>query len=126
MENNFVSHAIKLTFPLAVFVSLVLGFCFNFFDASGVLLGAFWGMANVYCLKKSLENLLKTETRNGWLFFIFLQIKFPMLYLIGYFLLKVFSPLYLALGSTLVFVSILMLGIYLAIFDKSSQTKGLA
>ena len=126
MERNFVSQSLKLTFPLAIIAFMAVGLYSDFFDGAGLFLGALWGMANVFFLKKSLESLLKTETRNGLLFFIFLQLKFPLLYVAGYFLLKAFSPLYLVLGSSLVFISIFMLGIYLAISDKGSQTKGLA
>ncbi|HEV8051587.1 MAG TPA: hypothetical protein VGP47_03765 [Parachlamydiaceae bacterium] len=121
MENNFITQVIKITFLLALAAFLITGFYVDFFQASGVFLGAFWGIANIYFIKISLEKWLDAKTRDHLMLFAFLQLKFPLLYLVGYGLLKMFSPLYLILGSSLIFIAVLILGIYKA----TTQTKGL-
>jgi len=125
IENNFISQVLKVTLILAVGATLIVGLYLNNEDALGVLFGSFWGMANIYFLKKSLEELLKAGDRNYLLFYTFMQLKFPLLYLAGYGLLKVLPAMYLVIGSSLPFASIFILGIYRAITEESSQTKGL-
>lgn len=127
MTNNFVSKVVCTTWVLAFLVYLYMGFRGGFFESLGILLGAFWGMANIYFLKKTLEEWLKMGSRDYLKFFTFLQIKFIVLYAVGYALLsvKIFSPLSLLSGSSLIFLAIFLLGIYQAILDKASQKKGL-
>ena len=125
MESNFILQVIKVTFYLTMIVSPVIGYYMNEDNALGVLLGSFWGMANIYFLKKSLKEWLKVGHRNYLLFYTFIQLKFPLLYLAGYGLLKVFPALYLVVGSSLPFAAIFFLGLYRAITEESSQTKGL-
>lgn len=121
MENNFISYVIKVTLLLAIAATMITGLYAGFSEAMGILLGSFWGMANLYFIKISLEKWLVSGTRDHLVLFAFLQLKFPLLYLAGYGLLKVFSPLYLIAGSSLIFLAIFFLGIYKAM----TQTKGL-
>jgi len=127
MESKFISRIFKLTFVLALIAGLIIGFYYSYVEALGVISGAFWAMANVYFLKKVLEEWLKIEKRNYFLFYAFLQLKFPLLYLIGYALIKVklFPILTLVVGGSLMFLAIFFLGIQRAILDKDSQTKGI-
>jgi hypothetical protein len=121
MENNFIGNTLKITLALALATSLITTFYSGIFDAAGLLLGALWGMANLYFIKVSLEKWLAPGARDHLVLFAFLQLKFPLLYLAGYGLLKIFSPLYLILGSSLIFLAVLFLGIY----KMTTQTKGL-
>ncbi len=121
MENNFISRVIKVTLILALAAYLITGIYAGFSLGMAVLLGAFWGMANLYFIKISFEKWLAPGNRDHLMLFAFLQLKFPLLYLAGYGLLKVFSPLYLVMGSSLIFLAILFLGIY----KVMTQTKGL-
>lgn len=121
MENNFVATVIKTTISLTIIASLSIGIYAGFSDGLAVFFGASWGMANLYFIKISLEKWLVPENRDHLMLFAFLQLKFPLLYLAGYGLLKLFSPLYLVVGSSLIFLALFILGIYRAM----NQTKGL-
>ena len=121
MENNFIARIMKVTLVLASATCFITGLYAGTSQGIGVLLGAFWGMANLYFMKISIEKWLVPGNRDHWVLFALLQLKFPLLYLGGYGLLKAFPPLYLILGSSLVFLAIFFLGIY----KMMTQTKGL-
>jgi hypothetical protein len=120
MENKFISHIFKLTFCLALCAFFAMGFYQSFLEAAGILAGAGWSLANVYFLKKFLQEWLTQQPRDNWKAFIFLQIKFPILYLIGYVLLrlKLFPTFTLVIGFSLIFLAILLFGLQKIFLDK--------
>lgn len=114
MEHKFVSHVMILTLILAFCASLAVGFAQHFFNGIAILLGAGWGITNLYFLKKSLQEWLKIPPRNHLKLFMLLQIKFPFLYFIGYELLhlNIVSIFYFLIGFSLIFLSIFLLGLF--------------
>lgn len=68
--------------------------------------GGVWGAINCYALKELIKCVL--VTKNNFLFVIIVLIKFPILYLFGYFLLKqqLWDPWFLAMGLPISFVFI--------------------
>jgi hypothetical protein len=125
MDNKLMNDINKTTALLVVIAYFFFGYYQNFFDAIGILLGAGWGIANIFFLKKTLEEWLLPKDRNNLIFYTLLQIKFPLLYLIGYGLLwmRIFSVLSLLIGFSLVFIAIFLLGL-VNIFDKTKTTSG--
>ncbi len=113
MENKLISSIMMLSVILAFSLFILVGFYTSFFEALGILTGTAWGCINIYFLKKLLEELLKIGSRNGLKFYTMIGIKFPLLYLMGYGILKwnLFPLLTLVLGFSLIFIAIFLIGL---------------
>lgn len=113
MDHKLISNILILSTILAFSAFLAAGFYTNFFDAFGILAGTGWGCLNFFFLKKLLQEWLKIDSRDFLKFYTMIAIKFPLLYLIGYGVLrwKLFPILNLLLGFSLIFIAIFMLGI---------------
>lgn len=108
MENNFIQKAINMTGLLALLVCVAIIYNGEWLKGIGFLLGAIWGCANLYFLKKVLQFLL---IKQGLKLYIGLAIKFPLLYLVGWLSLKFFPPFSLMAGFSLVLIVIFLLGL---------------
>lgn len=111
MENKLIPQVISLTSLIAALTCLAVSFYYGFLNGCGVLLGAGWGIINFYFLKLSLQEWLSLKSRNRLKIFCLLQIKFPLLYFIGYELiaLKIFSILSFLAGFSLIFPAIFLI-----------------
>ncbi len=123
MEDRFLSYIIKLTSFLALAAFFLLGVYQSFFDALGILVGAAWGITNIYFLKKTIQECLKLQSRDNWKLIIFIQLKFPILYLVGYgiFRSKLFSDFALIAGFSLIFIAIFLLGLAKVFLDRTKS-----
>jgi hypothetical protein len=124
MENKFISDVNKLTVILALCAFFVVGWTSSFLDGTGILLCAAWGLLNLYIIKKFLTEWLLLQTRNCPKFYTLLFIKFPLLYGMGYFLLRLdlFSPMIAAVGFSLLLLAIFMLGFFHFFHDQSKAS----
>lgn len=86
------------------------GLIFHFQEGLAIFAGAVWGSLNLFFLKHLIQNLLLRTGKNIKLFML-VCIKWPLLYLAGYALLKIdyLSSLYLLIGFS---ISIGMLFIF--------------
>ncbi len=124
MENNFISRVINVTTALAIIGCVAACLYWGLLSAVGLGLGAAWGCLNLYFLKKLLEEYLKLNSKDALKCYTWIGIKFPLLYVIGYGLLKVFSILSLVCGFSLIFIAIFILGIGKLLSDKCQTNMG--
>jgi F-type H+-transporting ATPase subunit a len=110
MELKFVQNVLKRSIVLAVFCSFVALFNFGASEAFGLVAGTIWGGVNLWLITRLLQSILLPQSRNFLKFFMFFGIKFPLLYLIGYFMLALnFFPAESALlGFSLVLLVTLL------------------
>jgi hypothetical protein len=82
-------------------------------QAVALFAGALFASANLFFLKYFIHNLLLQKEQIGKLMLL-LMIKFPLLYLSGYGLMKIkyFSKLYLLVGFTLQFAVMFILAVF--------------
>ncbi len=76
----------------------------------GILIGCFWGIANLWSLTRILTAVLTPDAINRRNAYIFAAIKFPVLYVLGYLALRsdYFPPISLIAGFSLLFLVVLL------------------
>lgn len=84
MDLSFITRSLKMTAGLAV-----LGFLFatvygGWSWGLGFVLGAFWGVANLYLIKTLIGRVITLDNRDWLSVGVFLLVKFPLLYVLGY------------------------------------------
>lgn len=82
-----IKSIIVTTAALAVVISIPLAFYAGPDSALALTLGALLGIANLFAIKKLLEACLLQEKRDATLIAVTFLIKFPLIYLAGYYLL---------------------------------------
>jgi hypothetical protein len=126
MEHKLISYVILISFVLATITFIITGFYTNFFDALGILVGTIWSSTNLYFLKKLFQELLKIGSQNPLKLYTLIGIKFPLLYLIGYGVLKwkLFPLLNLILGFSVMLIAIFLLGMATLLSSKVQANIG--
>ena len=106
MGIEFIHRTIKTSLILALIILLFVSVYYNFKFALGVLVGCMWGCLNLYFLSSLIVETIKLEKINKRKVLLIVLVKFPLLYLLGYLLLRIkyFSALSLLAGFTLIFV----------------------
>jgi len=126
MELEFINRVIKATLILAVLCLIVVSFYYGFSCGLAIFAGAVWGSVNLFFIKQLVQNWLIVGPRDFLKIYTILGIKFPLLYLAGYGLLKIkyLPPLNLLLGFSLIFGVIFLKGLGRLFLEKSqSQEK---
>ncbi len=105
MGLEFISRIIRMTLILAVLIALFGSVYYNWQESLGILLGAVWGVLNLYFIKGVIVQVVTPKETQKSLAFILVVVKFPVLYVAGYFLLACgyFSPQSLLIGFSLIF-----------------------
>ena len=124
MELEFINRVIKATLILAVLCLIVIGFYYGLPFGLGIFAGAVWGCVNLFFIKQLARNWLIAGPKDYLKIYTILGIKFPILYLAGYGLLRIkyLPPLNLLLGFSLIFLVIFLKGLG-RLFLEKSQTK---
>ncbi len=110
MGLEFITRVVKTS----VIVSLIqLPFVAIYFDyryGLGIVLGCLWGVVNLHFLRSVVVCYTNLSGRSKRQLLLLLLLKFPLLYLVGYLLLKwsLFPVLSLVVGFTLIFAVILL------------------
>lgn len=104
MTLKFINSSLKISLLISLILSLIISAAIGISDGLGMAAGTGWMCLNIIFLKHLIENLLYLNQKNIVKFFLLLGIKFPFLYLLGYWLLssEYVSPLYFLMGFTLV------------------------
>lgn len=106
MGLDFINRVAKASVILALiqlpFVTVYIGWHI----AVGVLLGAFWGAANLMLIKYIVTGIITPNPKSKKRALILGAIKFPLLYGLGYLLLvsEIFTPVSLLAGFTIIFL----------------------
>jgi hypothetical protein len=110
MDISFISRTLKTTGVLGLIV-LTFGWMYlDIYHVLAIFSGMIWSMINLYFLTLLVRSTIRPEGVDKWAAFGFLFIKFPLLYLAGYFLLIVpyFELKYLLIGFTSIFAVMLL------------------
>jgi hypothetical protein len=121
MKLEFISRVIKVTLIVAVICLVVVGFYYGLSYGLGIFAGAVWGCVNLHLIKQVVGNTLTLEQKDYLKIFTILGIKFPLLYLAGYGLLKIeyLPALNLLLGFSLIFGVIFLKGLGRVFLEKN-------
>lgn len=106
MYQEFFKNVSKIAFLVSAYAAMVFIFLRQWLWVYGIFVGFFWNFLNVFFLFKLIELVMKHDQKNKSLITRFALIKFPILYLGGYFILK--SQTF-PIGSILLGLSVFML-----------------
>lgn len=112
MSLDFIDKLIKTTVILAALIFLG-GVWFDPSWFLGLLIGALWGSANLYFIKKLIVSWLSPDQEKNWANNAYVTlIKFPLLYFLGYAILSSgrFTEVSLLAGFSLVPIVIVLHG----------------
>ena len=112
MNLDYIDKLLKVMFGMASLIFLA-GVWFDPIWFLGFFLGALWGSANLYFIKKLIVSWLTPEQEKNWTNNVFVAfIKFPLLYLLGYSILSSqrFTEVSILAGFSVVPVVILLMG----------------
>ncbi len=105
MDIRFIDRTLKTTGIVSLVVLVFGAAYFDIFDVLAVFSGMIWGIVNLYFLSLLVKSALRPEGPDKAATLTLILIKFPLLYLSGYFLIKVpeFDILLLLAGFTSLF-----------------------
>ena len=125
MELEFINRVIKTTLILAGIALIAVGFYYGLPYGLGIFAGAIWGCVNLFFLKQLVRNWLVAGPKDHLKIYTILGIKFPLLYLAGFGLLKIkyLPALNLLLGFSLIFVVIFLKGLGRLFLEKTQAKR---
>ena len=126
MGLEFLNRTFR-TFAIVVLLLLPFGFFYlNLYQTLAILSGTVWGMLNLMFLMTLIRSSIRPEGADTGRTVTLIVIKFPILYLAGYCLLKiyVFQPLDLLLGASgiMLIVVLKVLGRYVLGMDSAEKS----
>jgi len=109
MGIEFIHRVIKTSLIVGGLIFLFAVFYYRFDYASGIFVGCGWGCVNLFFLTNLITETTNLEGINRKRVLFLVLLKFPLLYVTGYFLLRIdyFPVTSLLVGFTLIFVVIL-------------------
>ncbi len=112
MGIEFINKVIVISIILALAGLIVGGSYLGFNSGVAILVGAAWSCINLYFIKSLMQSALSSSSKSYFAVIILLGIKFPLLYGIGFVILKMgYLPVIsLLLGFSLIFLVILAKG----------------
>jgi len=131
MGIEFIHRVIKTSLILAVLILLFVTVYYDFKFGAGVLAGSVWGCLNLYFLAQLITEIFSPgkEIKKRKVVLITV-VKFPLLYLAGFLLLKMnyFPPISLVCGFTLIFLVIFLkaMGRWILSLNKDKGTRAVS
>ncbi|NIN01005.1 MAG: hypothetical protein GTO24_23840 [candidate division Zixibacteria bacterium] len=128
MGVEFINRVIRTSLVLAALGFLFVTVYYDFKFGGGILAGTIWGCLNLLFLTHLITEVFTPgkEVSKGKVILIAL-VKFPLLYLLGYLLLRIryFPPVSLLSGFTLIFLVMFLkaLGRWILSLDSGEQKK---
>ncbi len=124
MEITFIDKIIKTTLAVAFLTFVVVSFYFGLPHGLAILAGAVWGSTNLFFIKQLVKNWLIPGQRDFLKIWVILGLKFPILYLAGFGLLKTgyLPELDLLIGFTLMMAVVFLKGLG-RLFMESANSK---
>ena len=113
MQDSIFSNGSKLGLGLCFLVSLALGIMDLWTWAFGVVISGFWVFLNLFSLIKLIQISLSQNKKVKNKILILSVLKFPVLYIAGFFILKTrFFPIYSVLIGLTLFLAAFCLGYF--------------
>jgi len=127
MGLSFIGRTLKTTGVISLLVLIFGSFYYGFHPTLSVFTGIVWGMINLYFLALLIRTTLKPGEIDKQSALVILLLKFPLLYISGYFIVTsdYFNPLLFLAGFTVVLLVIVMkaLGRTLLKLDVNMNNK---
>jgi hypothetical protein len=110
MGLEFITRVIKTSAIVSLIQLPFVAVYFDYRYGLGILLGCLWGVVNLHFLRSVVVCYTNLSQRSKRQLLLLLLLKFPLLYLVGYLLLKssLFPVLSLVVGFTLIFAVIVL------------------
>jgi hypothetical protein len=123
MKTDFIGRIINASLIIGLASLGTLSFITPFNFALGVFVGMLWGTGNLFFTKEVLKLCLGKSKNSSLRLLMLILIKFPLLYFIGFQLLKCdYWPLTsLLIGLTLSFGVIISAGLFKVFREESLQ-----
>lgn len=123
MNRSFLTRIWKTTLVVGAIVFAFTALYYDTRFATGILVGCLWGVANFIALTAVLISFVKPGEVNRKRALILAAIKFPVIYSVGYLILRAewFAPESLLAGFSLLFFVTLMKALgraYLKLDDR--------
>ncbi|SYZ72374.1 conserved membrane hypothetical protein [Candidatus Zixiibacteriota bacterium] len=101
-ETGFIGRTLRTTGVVALLILIFGSFYYGFQPTLSVFTGIIWGMINLYFLALLIRATLRPEGADKGAAIVLMLIKFPLLYLSGYFLIvsDYFNAILLVAGFT--------------------------
>lgn len=128
MGIEFIHRVIKTSLVVAILCFLFVTVYYNFKFGAGILAGTIWGSLNLWFLTQLIVEIFSPgkEVRKGKVILIAV-LKFPLLYAVGFILLRInyFPPLSLVSGFTLIFLVMFLkaMGRWVLSLDKDKAKQ---
>ena len=119
---DFVGRTLRTTGYL-ILIFLPFGFFYlGVYPTLAIFSGCVWGIVNILFITRLVKVTIRPGGVDGFHAIAWGILKFPLLYLAGYFLLKVpyFEPLYLLIGFTSILAVMVLKVIGRAILDMDN------
>lgn len=127
MEIKSLYFILRMAGLLTIGTSLLASCYYDQWIAIGLITGSAWSCVNFYFLKQLLETHLTPDTisHRGWKRTFFIFLKYPLLFGIGYQILKLdMLPISsLLIGFSLLFVAICLFGLKLCLTNFLSTKE---
>ena len=106
MGIGFIYRTIRASAVLACIIFLAVWLYYDFKFAGGILIGAGWGCLNLFAILLVVKAMIAPERAKKRAILLILFLKFPLVYFIGYVILRLgyFPILSLLAGFTLIFL----------------------
>ena len=125
MGLDFLSRVQRTTLILSAIVFVFVAVYHETMFALGYLIGATWSVANFWMLGRLIRSVLTPQEVAPRLTAAFAAVKFPVLYVGGYLLLRSewFSPVALLSGFATLFLVVLLKALGRALLHLDDQTS---
>lgn len=110
MGLEFITRIIKTTAIVSLVASLCISYYFDWRFGLGFLIGSTWSLVNFFFLRSLIKEVVSPDEARKTLTAMLALLKFPLLYVAGYFIVasQAFSVYSLLSGFSLVFVIIVL------------------
>jgi CHASE2 domain-containing sensor protein len=131
MGLEFLHRVLRATSVVGILAFAFVAVYYNLNFAWGLLVGCAWGIGNFWALTRIITAVVRPGEVDRRRVLILAAIKFPVLYVAGYFILRSdwFPPISLLVGFTILFVVIVLKAagrMFLRLDDRTKRNKPLA
>jgi len=126
VPEGLLSRSIRMTAELLLLFLVIGWLSLGIWPTLAIFFGGVWSVVNIFFTTKAVRELLRTEGPDKLTVAGILLLKFPVLYLAGYSLLKVpnFAPIHLLIGFSVFFAVIILKVIGRALLRMDDSDAG--
>ena len=125
MEIEFIYRTIRTSIVLACIIFLSVWLYFDFKFAAGILVGSAWGCLNLFAISLVVGVMISSQRVQKRIILLVLFLKFPLIYFIGYVILRIkyFPIMSLLAGFSLIFLVMVLKALGQVLLPANPQGK---